>query len=101
MAKAKKTQVTIVNGRYMYQSFRKDCEQLFSSHFPIDHPDWEMKMTPILIFEEGNFHTTKKVSQLQNFKPTSVCFAVWPGQWRSDIFTFTIADWIKYNENRT
>jgi hypothetical protein len=64
--------------------------------FVFSVPGTRKQCSPFLIVTSKEVTSTYYWKDLLTLKPTAIIFQTWPGQWKSDVFSFSIKDLKEY-----
>ena len=72
------------------QNLRTDLETYFSNYV-FEYPARKQK-SPFIVINNSRVTSCYYIDQLLKFPDNALVFQAWPGQWRSDVFHYTVGD---------
>lgn len=75
-----------------FPGVRKDTKDLFTLAPSFRPGAGKLKHNPFIVFDSGAVSVIDDLPTLMLFPDETQVMVQWPGQWRSDFFTFTVGD---------
>lgn len=84
----------------LLKGFRKQKDDLFKLCESF-HGSGKLNHRPFLMVNEGTIEMCDTLAELETYPPETQVLVQWRGEWRSDFFEFTVADWLAFKAKTT